>query len=343
MEEELKSFVKVWGSAIISVSYCYYIPSKIKRGVHRLLSVLPVCVLFLVLPLFFVFTIFSSTTAFCLSILANFKLILFAFDKGPLLPLPTNLFRFICFTCLPIKLQTKPNSQNHLPKWVFPSKVAIFVVLLNIRSYKILLPPILLLGLYPLHLYLVLDVLLTIVNALLTIILGCDLEPHFNEPYLATSLQDFWGHRWNLMVSAIYRPGVYSPVRSVCQHQMRSDWARFMGCMTTFFVSGLIHELVYFYINREKPTLEVTWFFVLHGVCTAMEVALKRKMRWSFSPMLSRLITVVFFVVTGYLLCFRQIERSNMLERRANEAALFIDFVKRKVFNYTVSYNQVII
>ncbi|KAL9858633.1 putative long-chain-alcohol O-fatty-acyltransferase 8 [Arabidopsis thaliana] len=110
-----------------------------------------------------------------------------------------------------------------------------------------------------------------------------------------------------------------------------------MGCMTTFFVSGLIHELVYFYINREKPTLEVTWFFVLHGVCTAMEIAVKRKMQWSLSPMLSRLITVGFLVVTGYLLFFGQIERSNMLERRANEASLFIDFVKRKVFNYTVS------
>ncbi|AAF79269.1 F12K21.17 [Arabidopsis thaliana] len=334
MEEELKSFVKVWGSAIISVSYCYYIPSKIKSGVHRLLSVLPVCVLFLVLPLFFVFTIFSSTTAFCLSILANFKLILFAFDKGPLLPLPANLFRFICFTCLPIKIQKNPNSQNHLPKWVFFCKAAIFGVLLNVHNYKSSLPPILLICLYPLHLYLVLDVLLTIVNALLTIILGCDLEPHFNEPYLATSLQDFWGRRWNLMVPAIFRPGVYHPMRSVCQPQMRSDWARFMGCWTTFFVSGLIHELVYFYINRETPTWEVTWFFVLQGVCTAMEKAVKRKTRWSLSPMLSRLITVGFLVVTGYFLFFRQIERSNMLERRATEASLIIDFVKHKLSNF---------
>ncbi|CAL9217388.1 unnamed protein product [Arabidopsis halleri] len=110
MEEELKSFVKVWVSVTISVSYCYYIPSKIKSGVHRLLSVLPrvswerlsflIRVMFLVLPLCFVFMIFSSTTAFCLSLLANFKLILFAFDKGPLLPLPTNLFRFICLYLL---------------------------------------------------------------------------------------------------------------------------------------------------------------------------------------------------------------------------------------------------
>ncbi|KAJ6779053.1 LONG-CHAIN-ALCOHOL O-FATTY-ACYLTRANSFERASE 3-RELATED [Salix koriyanagi] len=31
------------------------------------------------------------------------------------------------------------------------------------------------------------------------ILSGLELEPQFNDPYLSTSLQDFWGRRWNLM------------------------------------------------------------------------------------------------------------------------------------------------
>lgn len=36
-----------------------------------------------------------------------------------------------------------------------------------------------------------------LVKVLVFISLGGDLEPQANEPYLATSLKDFWGRRWN--------------------------------------------------------------------------------------------------------------------------------------------------
>ncbi|CAL9243650.1 unnamed protein product [Arabidopsis halleri] len=138
-EEELKNFIKVWISAIIiSISYCYYLSSRIKAGVIRLLSVLPVCALFLVFPLFFSYVHFSGCIAFFLSWLANFKLILFSFDQGPLSPLPRTLSRFICF---PIKPQQNPNPQNKLPQWVFAIKVAIFGLLLHIYDYKQYLYP----------------------------------------------------------------------------------------------------------------------------------------------------------------------------------------------------------
>ncbi|CDY20769.1 BnaA02g09090D [Brassica napus] len=51
MEGETKSFVIVCVSAIISTSYCYYISTRIKAGVFRLISVLPVCALFHILPI----------------------------------------------------------------------------------------------------------------------------------------------------------------------------------------------------------------------------------------------------------------------------------------------------
>ncbi|XP_018455595.1 LOW QUALITY PROTEIN: probable long-chain-alcohol O-fatty-acyltransferase 9 [Raphanus sativus] len=334
MEAELRNFILVWLSAIVFVSYCYYVSPKIKAGVFRFLSVLPVCALFLVLPLFFSSVHFSSSTAFYLSGFANLKLILFAFDQGPLLPLPPNLVHFICFTCFPIKLQQNPNSQNRFHKRAFAFRLFLFFLVLHVYKYSQTLPHYVLLGLCFVHLYLELEILLAPLKFLLSITLGCDLEPQFNEPYLATSLQDLWGRRWNLMVSAIFRSGVYNPVRGASRGLINSSWARFMGFFVTFLVSGLFHELVYFYITREAPKWEVTLFFVLNGVCTGTEVAVKRTVffqrRLPVRPVVSWLLTMGFVAVTGGLLYFPQFIRSGMMERRANETLFFIDFVKRK-------------
>jgi len=333
MDEELKNLIKVWVSAIISISYCYYIPPRIKSGAPRFLSVSPVLALFLVLPLFFSSLHLSLITAFFLTWLANFKLILFSFDKGPLIPIPTNLPRFFCFTCFPIKVQQNPKSQNPLSKLVFAIKVAIFGVLLHLYSYRQNLSPTILLGLYFVHLYLEIEIILTFVKVVVFISLGCDLEPQSNKPYLATSLQDFWGRRWNLMVPAILRPAVYAPMRRVSERKMSSGWALFPGILAAFIVSGLIHELLFFYLIREMPTGEVTLFFVLHGVCTAVELAVKKKttvtQRWRLSPWVSRVLTVGFVFVTGGWLFTPQLKRSGVMERFTSEAVLLVEFIKR--------------
>ena len=177
MEEELKNFIKVWFYAIISVSYCYYLSSRIKPGALRLLSVLPVIALFLFIPLFFSSVHFSGASAFFFTWLANFKLILFSFDRGPLYPLPQTLSWFIYFTCFTIKSQHNPKSQDDIPKWVFAIKVVVFGVLLRMYDYKQHLSPTMLLIIYSLHIYLELEIDLMLVKALVFISLGCDLEP----------------------------------------------------------------------------------------------------------------------------------------------------------------------
>ncbi|EOA15034.1 hypothetical protein CARUB_v10028389mg [Capsella rubella] len=189
MEEELKSLIKVLVFTIISISYCYYFPPRIKSGLPRFLSVFPIIALFLLLPLFFSTVHLSFITAFLLTWLANIKLILFSFDKGPLIPVPSTLSRFLCFTCFPIKTQQNPKPQTHLPKLVFTVKVCIFCVLLHLYDYKQTLHPLLLLVLYFLHLYLEIEIILTLLKVFVSISLGCDLEPHSNKPYLATSLK----------------------------------------------------------------------------------------------------------------------------------------------------------
>lgn len=76
---------------------------------------------------------------------------------------------------------------------------------------------------------------------------------------------------------------------------------------------------------------------MLHGVCTATEMAVKRTefvRRYVVSPTVSRLLTVGFVVVTSGWLFFPQLIRSGVMERRASEMLLVIDFVKTQVFHF---------
>ena len=41
-------------------------------------------------------------------------------------------------------------------------------------------------------------------------------------------------------------------------------------------VAGAVHELIYYHVTRVPPMWKVTCFFVLHGVCTVAEVAVKK-------------------------------------------------------------------
>ncbi|KAL1209653.1 putative long-chain-alcohol O-fatty-acyltransferase 1 [Cardamine amara subsp. amara] len=343
MEEELRNLIKVWIYALISICYCYFISSRISKGVLRLLSILPILIIFLLLPpLFLSSAHFCLVSAFFLSWLANFKLLLFAFDQGPLCPLPPNLSRFICFACLPIKIRQypSPNASANLhrknepmPKWVLAVKVLVFGVLLHVYEYRDSLPRFVVLCMYCLHLYLEVELVLIFVGAVVSTLLGCDMEPAFNEPYLATSLQDFWSRRWNLMVSAVLRSTVHMPVQRSFKSLLSSNWAMFAGVMASFFISGLMHELLYFYAIRVPPTWEVTCFFVLHGAATATEMAVKRKLQLRAPHRaVSGLVVLVFVSVTGVWLFLAQVLRNNLHEKAISECLLVVDIAKRKLF-----------
>lgn len=339
MEEELRNIIKVWISATISLCYCYYISSRISKGVLRLLSILPICFLFLVLPLFLSSVHICCISALFFSWLANFKLLLFAFDQGPLCPLPRNLIRFICFACFPIKIRQNPspNTKNeHMPAWVLAVKVLVFGVLLHVYEYSDGWPQFVVLALYCLHIYLEVELVLVFIGAVVSTLLGCDIEPVFNEPYLATSLQDFWSRRWNLMVSAVLRSAVHIPVQRFSTRFLGPNRAVLVGVMASFLVSGLMHELIYFYATRLPPTWEVTCFFVLHGVATATEIAVKRTLQWRPPHRaLSGLAALAFVSVTGVWLFFPQLLRNNVHERAISECLLVIDFAKRNLFIFS--------
>ncbi|XP_073274560.1 long-chain-alcohol O-fatty-acyltransferase-like [Primulina huaijiensis] len=328
-DSEIHSFIKVWLTATTSLIFCHQIPARIPGGAARLLSILPIIYLFTILPTHLSSIHLATPTIFYLVWLGNFKLLLFSFDQGPLSANPPlSLLHFISIALLPIKTETStkqnpsPTSYSNLEKWkkaaIFAVKCLLLAANVCIYKFRDFFHQYAILALYCFHLYLSVEIVLAITAAPVRPILGLELEPQFNEPYLATSLQDFWGRRWNLMVPGIMRPTVYHPVRRISARVLGNRWALPPAILATFIVSGLMHEAMYYYLSRASPTWEVTWFFVLQGFCLVVEVAAKKAALaggWRLHRMVSGPLTVVFVAVTGRWLFFPQVIR-NGLDRR---------------------------
>ncbi|KAJ8759796.1 hypothetical protein K2173_009897 [Erythroxylum novogranatense] len=327
MEEEVFKFFKVWLIVIASLTYCYAIRRLIPKG----------------------------TTAFFISWLANFKLLLLAFGKGPLSSDPSlSLPLFITVASLPIKIQqtTPQNPPLERPKNggtkrstyqnVFPEKTQksfvlnyatkglLLAILLRVYQYKDSIHPQLLLLFQYCLIYFYLEVTLAKVATLVRAIFALELEPQFNEPYLSSSLQDFWGRRWNLMVSNILRPTVYEPVRNMFTPLIGRNCSQLSAMFATFVVSGVMHELIFFYLGRVKPSWEITCFFLLHGLCLVAEVAVKKVVgdKVLVPRLVSTPLSVGFVLVTGSWLFFPPLLRCNAFDRALREYAVLGALVK---------------
>ncbi|KAI4298775.1 hypothetical protein L6164_032293 [Bauhinia variegata] len=329
MESELHNFIKVWIQAIILLSYSYLIAKFVGTGIPRLLAILPVVAIFLTLPLHLRTVHLSGTFAFFIAWLANFKLLLFAFGKGPLSDPSLSLKRFLALSSFPIQIQQPKSQPHHKPPFIFPVKALLFAGVLKLYEYDYIHPKGLLL-VYCLNIYLCLEMVLAMVAALARTLLGIHLEPQFNEPYLSSSLQDFWGRRWNLMVTKILRPTVYEPTVYVASRLIGRKWASFLGVFATFVVSGLYHEIIFYYLGRVKPTWEITCYFLLHGFCLLLEIFIKKKLGGKFRlpRLISGPLTVGFVMVTTFWLFFPPLLRCNGDKRALQEYAAVATFVK---------------
>ncbi|KAL6546811.1 hypothetical protein OROMI_022532 [Orobanche minor] len=339
MEGEINSFIKVWISAYVSLCYCYFSGKILPKGTTRLAAFIPVVCLFLLLPLQLDSMHLGGTTAFFLAWLANFKLLMFAFDKGPLSAPSISLPRFVAVASLPINLlhPTPPKSREigkikKGPKSFFNYgiKAFLFALILKIYNYEDYIHPRIVMVIYSFHIYLSLEITLAIAAAMARGLISAELEPQFDEPYLATSLQDFWGRRWNLMVTHILRPSIYLPVLDWSIGIVGRKWAPLPAVLSTFLVSGLVHELIFYYLGRLMPTWEITCFFLLHGACLMVEIVVKKAVngRWRLPRIVGRILTVGFVMVTGLWLFFPQLLRCKADERGLAEVAAIGAFVK---------------
>lgn len=178
-----------------------------------------------------------------------------------------------------------------------------------------------------------LEIMFAMVAAVARATVGSKLEPQFNEPYLSTSLQDFWGKRWNIMVTTILRPTVYDPALNISTRVLGRKWASLPAAFATFMVSALMHELIFYYLGRQRPTGKITLFFILHGACLVVEIGVKKllKRRWRLPPVVSRPLTVGFVVVTGFWLFLPELRRCKGFVRAFDEYMLLGAFVKEFV------------
>ncbi|CAM8879155.1 unnamed protein product [Rhodiola kirilowii] len=225
---EIVRFIQTWLIVYFSLTYCFLTAKLVSPGKIRFLLISPVVCLFLLLPLRLTSIHLGGSTAFFISWLATFKLILLSFNKGPLSSDSNiSLLRFIAAGSLPIKIipkskldaaprgrpapDTDPGSQIWKPAMRYAVKAVLLAVVCKLYDFTARLHPTAILFLYCFHIYFLLEFMLAVVGVAARAVLGLELEPQFNEPYLATSLKDFWGKRWNLAVTSILRLTVYEP------------------------------------------------------------------------------------------------------------------------------------
>ncbi|KAK7363820.1 hypothetical protein VNO77_05978 [Canavalia gladiata] len=103
MENEIIIFINVWIQVMVYLYYCHVIGQTVPKGLRRLWAILPIVFLFLILPFRIHNLHFGGFFVFFISWLANFKLLLFAFGKGPLSDSSLSLKHFVCFSSVPIK------------------------------------------------------------------------------------------------------------------------------------------------------------------------------------------------------------------------------------------------
>lgn len=370
----------VWSVAASTMCYCHTIGKLISQGTPRLIAIFPAIILLFLLPLRLTSIHLGGPTSFFLGWLSTFKLFLFSFNKGPLSTNPPlSLLHFISLACLPIKFQNQPNNNinthtdnNNNPsksqnrnypspqiskkynkssnlRYGYATMIIILASLIPLYAKKENFHPKFVLLLYTLHMYIGLEFFFALASTFTKKILSVELEPQFDKPYLSTSLQDFWGKRWNITVNRVLHPTVYEPAVKFFCRLIGRKWAPLPAIVATFSVSALMHEVVFYYIKREKRTWEAwepswnaTCFFILHGVCLAVQVGIKKAVgeKLKLPRMMSWLLTVVFVLYTALWLFVPALVRCRVYDKASRELTALTDFVKnvaRVAFYYEES------
>ncbi|KAJ1297689.1 hypothetical protein BS78_01G396200 [Paspalum vaginatum] len=317
-------------AVLVAAVYTRAASSWLRPGFPRLVALLPVVAFLAAAPLAFSSAVIRGIAGFFLAWLGVFKLLLLAVGRGPLSPsLP--VLPFVFTTSLPVKLRSSTLAASEAKPVSLVScavKVAVIAAILRAYRHTDRLHLYVRLALYGVHIYCFLDLLLPCIAAAGGA-LGMEMEPQFDRPYLASCLRDFWGRRWNLMVSAILRPSVYDPVRA--------RGGKAAATLATFLVSGLMHEAMIYYLALRSPSGEMTAFFLLHGACCVAEELCARwwaARGWRPPPRpVATLIVVVFVAATAFWLFFPPICREGseeaLLQEWAAVAAFFEDAARK--------------
>ncbi|KAJ8770503.1 hypothetical protein K2173_017994 [Erythroxylum novogranatense] len=311
MKEEtfLSSINNPLALLLASLAYSHIFIARITKPILRVISLVPVFYIFTILPWYFSSSFLRGLVSFFITWITSFKLLLFCFKKGPVFDCK-NYFDFVLVSIFPIKFK---GTNQHLDPFLAPKLGFLLPILTYSCIYRDLYEykpfsgvSIMILGFYSLW---------TCGPGLARVVSRYELVPLFNHPYLATSLHDFWGRRWNRLSSSILRHTIHDPTKNALLGIVGVGPAKVVALITTLVVSGIMHELMFYYITCGlTPSWEMTWFFVLHGLCMAFESIFKylaRARGWSpVHSAISRLLTLGFVLATFYRLLVLPVLRS---------------------------------
>lgn len=121
----------------------------------------------------------------------------------------------------------------------------------------------------------------------LGLMLGFHFPENFNNPYLASSIQDFW-RRWHLSLSTWLRDYLYIPLGGNRKGELRT----YVNLLLTMSIAGLWHG-------------GDSWNFLLWGIAHGIALAIGRL--WvdhklpEIPPLLGRLLTILFVMLAWTL------------------------------------------
>lgn len=113
-------------------------------------------------------------------------------------------------------------------------------------------------------------------------ILGFDLKPNFNLPYISRSVSEFW-KRWHISLSSWFRDFLYFPLGGNRKGKART----YVNLMLVMLVSGLWHG--------------TGWTFLawgaLHGLASCVDKAVGQK-RKGLGPWINGILTYIFVTLS---------------------------------------------
>lgn len=314
---------------VVGLPCVVWIPKCQQPGLYRFLMFSPVLIMHLILPLVFSCedeVVERASALFLLSWLANFKIIAVCMDRGPLASSSWTPLQTLFILYLPIypspptaenqslkkkgRLQDSSGSSSALlVQWV--AKIVLLSVLVYLLS-KGNLSPIAKDLLYPWAIYCFLGLLMDGPAALVLSLIGVLILPTFDQPWLSTSLSDFWGRRWNITTSHMLRVIVYDPIaegrlikkRNGEKFSSVNAYGRLAGLLATFLMSGLIHEYI-FWLLQSDGLLTLKWlaFFTVQGPLMMVEWKLHEvavKTGWQARTLVSRAVTLALLLLIAH-------------------------------------------
>lgn len=118
--------------------------------------------------------------------------------------------------------------------------------------------------------------------------LGVQLTPNFKQPYLATSVKDFW-NRWNITLSNWFKEYIYIPLGGNRRGPLKTG----RNIIIVFLISGIWHGSGWNFI---------VWG-LLHGIWIISENYLFFRYIRLYKKGISNLTTVLCWMVTFIFLC----------------------------------------